>query len=158
MASRIGFDVLTDDATRVQLSPELRIWGDGTDSEVHLLPEARDVFPDLSADAPSWVSPRGVKKLVVRTKNPGTRPYATRARVCLLEREARTSTKPVLTVVQADVIYDAICHAPDVELDLAPDQRKRVARALAASGGWRLELSSNPDDALPLLRHMLDTM
>ena len=158
MASRIGCDVLTDDATRVQLSPELRVWGDGTNSEIHLLPDARREFPELNPDAPSWESPRGVKKLVVRTNNPNAKPFATRARVCLLERDPRATPEPSLIAVEPDAIFDAICHAPDVELDLAPDQRKRVARALAAAGGWRLSLSRNPNDALPLLRHMLDAM
>jgi len=158
MASRIGYDVLTDDATRVQLSPELRIWGDGTDSEIHLLPQARDVFPELSPDAPSWESPRGVKKLVIRTKHPNAKPYVTRVRVCLLEREPNATLAPSLTMVEPDVIYGAICQAPDAELDLAPDQRERAAHALAAAGGWRLRLSSNPSDAMPFLREMLDAL
>jgi hypothetical protein len=29
-------------------------------------------------------------------------------------------------------------------------------RAIAAGGGWRLRLSGNPHEALPLLRQMLD--
>ena len=73
-------------------------------------------------------------------------------RVCLLARAQFASLEPVgpLTII------DALSTNVAPGFDRFPERHARVVRELAAPGGWRLNLSSNPQDALPLIRAMLD--
>jgi hypothetical protein len=158
VAHRAGIDVLSDDSTRIQLTPTLRVWGDGTLPRVHLLAEARRSFPELRRHEPGWMSGNGVPKLVVETAptDGGTfRPYATRVRVCLLARDA-TAREVTRRIASPDEIRRALLDAPEAAHDLSPGSRPRVAAALSAGGGWRLELSDDVYAALPHLQAMLD--
>jgi hypothetical protein len=154
VAHRAGIEALADDSTRVQLTPAVRIWGEGDARFLHLMKEAKTRFPELRDLEPDWLSAGGVTKLSVRAgpldgKQP---PYASSARVCLLSRGsgaiARRPASP------AD-IREALLNAPEAVADRAPAQRVRVADALAAPGGWHLALTSDPIDAVPHLREML---
>ena len=152
VAYRAGLDVLADDSSRVQLKPTLRVWGEGRTSYLHLLPRARDEFAELRTLEPGWLSAGGETKLSVKIQLRERDLFATRARVCLLTRGAGGITRHV---VDADAIRRALLGAPEVEADLAPAQRVRAADALSVNGGWRLNLTSNPMDAVPQLREML---
>jgi hypothetical protein len=44
----------------------------------------------------------------------------------------------------------------ETAFDMTPERSPHIARALAADGGWRLNLSSSPRDAVPYLRDMLE--
>jgi hypothetical protein len=44
----------------------------------------------------------------------------------------------------------------DAGFDRYPARHERVVADLSRQGGWELELSDDPDDALPLLRRMLE--
>lgn len=155
VAHRAGIDVLADDASRVQLEPEVRLWGDGTSPRVHLLEHARHDFAELRGQEPDWLSGSGVPKLSVQLLPPGgaaRSPFASLVRVCLL---ARHRGIVALRAATSGEIRDALLRAPEAALDLAPDRRARVASALAAPGGWHLTLSDHPSDAVPHLRAML---
>jgi hypothetical protein len=58
--------------------------------------------------------------------------------------------------VEPDDLVDALVCRVDAGFDRFPERHPLVARALAASGGWRLTLTGDPHDALPLLHDMLD--
>ncbi len=152
-AHRAGLEVLTDDSTRVQLSPDLRIWGEGGEQSVHLLSHARKEFVELGHLEPDWLSAGGVAKLSVRLRTPVQEqlPYATVASVCLLSRNAESITRRPASAAE---IRDALLNAAP-GFDLAPEQLVRVADALTAPGGWHLKLSPDPTEALPHLREMI---
>jgi hypothetical protein len=157
VAHRAGIEALSDDSTRVQLSPELRIWGEGDARSLHLMLSAKAEFPELRDLEPDWLSAGGVTKLSVR---PGSLdraqlPYATTARVCLLSRGTGSVAR---RHASASEIREALLSAPEGLADRAPAQRVRVADALAAPGGWYLKLSSDPSEAIPYLRDMLDEL
>ena len=147
-AHRAGLEVLADDSVRVQLTPALRVWGDGTPPRVRLLEDVAR-WDAIARDAPR--DPDG--KFVVDTRDPSRawRPFAERARVCLLTR----GHDVVLRRASPHEIEQAILAAPETRLDLAPGQRPGVVRALAAPGGWHLTLSSRAEQALPSIRAML---
>ena len=153
VAHRAGIGVLADDSVRVQLEPELRVWGDGPTPRVHLLEDARDEFAELRDHAVSRPSSGGVRKLAVALPAPAVEwsPFARAARVCLLTRAGTVSVRNAT----AREIFDTLMHSPEAELDLAPEQRDRVAAALASPGGWHLTLSNRASEAIPHLRDML---
>ena len=156
LAYRAGIDVLSDDSTKVQLEPELRVWGDGSPARVQLLEQARRDFPELAQGEPRTstgdVAP---PKIPVDTRREGRpfRPYVRQARVCLLSRDARPIDR---SAVAPDEIRRALLDAPEAVLDLNPGARAQVAAALAGDGGWRLKLSDDVNAALPHLLAMFD--
>jgi hypothetical protein len=150
-ASRLGLTLLTDDSVRVQCGPTLRVWG--MTGAVHLLDDARARFPELAAQSWPTVRARLGDKHVIPVVAPADDPWVSRVRVCLLGHERG----PVeLTRVSADEIVSTIVNAPEQRYDLAPEQRRRAAEAIAAGGGWRLRLSHDPAQAMPHLRDMLN--
>lgn len=160
VAHHAGLSVLADDACRVQLVPELCIWGDTPAPRVHLLEQARSDFPELRDREVAWVSAGGVQKLEVEIPPSAAPPYARRARVCLLSRDEHDGDKHGVHGVSRRTaslreISSALLRSPEAALDLAPHQRDALAAALAAGGGWHLTLSPDPDDAIPHVRAML---
>ena len=83
----------------------------------------------------------------------GARPrHARRAAVCLL---ARGAARARLERVPPATLADALARDLDPGFDRFPERHDVVVRALGAGGGWRLTLSHDPREALPLLREML---
>ena len=147
-----GFDVLSDDRVWVQLEPRLRVWG--WPGRARLLPDAASHFPDV---ARRGVLARvdGKEKLVVELPYdgaPAARHSAGRATVCLL---ARGDGRVELERLAPAAIERALTRQPDAGFDRFPVRHEAVVRALAAQGGWRLTLSRDPREALPLLHRML---
>lgn len=153
VAYRAGIGVLADDATRVQLTPELRVWGDGTPARIHLLEHVRVRFAELRGLDAERLSEADELKVVVKTAGASV-PYARRPRVCLLSRPGAQR----VTVLRAEPaeIHERLLAAPEAEMDLAPANRERVYAALAAPGGWHVTLSSRAEDAVPHLRRLLE--
>lgn len=151
-ASRAGIAVLADDASRVQLEPQLRVWGDGNRARIRLLENTRRHFPELAGRETDWLAGDGIMKMSVEPTVNGAEPFATRARVCLLQRHAGPVARRQVTPKE---VRDALLNAPEAAMDLAPAQRERVVSALAAPGGWHLTLSGDPTEAIPHLEHML---
>lgn len=153
VAHRAGIDVLADDATRVQLAPELRVWGDGTPARIHLFEHVRARFDELRDLEAIEMNPSEEPKVVVVTGGVSA-PYARRPRVCLLSRPGVER----VTVRRAGPaeIRERLLAAPEAEMDLAPANRGRVYSALAAPGGWHITLSPRAEDAVPHLRRLLE--
>jgi hypothetical protein len=147
LAHDAGLDVLADDHVWVQRAPSLRVWG--APVRARLLPDAAERFPRLArAATPSTVD--GKTKLVVTLRAAPS--VVDSAVVCVLGRGGRARLEPIDA---SDVVGELTCNvAPG--FDRFPERHDAVARALAGRGGWRLTLSRDPRDAMPLLRHMLD--
>jgi len=154
-AHRAGIDVLSDDATRVQLTPELRVWGDGAPARILLLDDVRGRYADLRALTAHAMGPDNEPKVIVRLgQGPDWVPYGRNPRVVLLSRSgAETVT---VTHAPPHEIFTALMSAEEAEMDLSPGNRERVLGALAAAGGYRMDLSPRATDAIPKLRELLE--
>lgn len=133
LADASGFDVLSEDHVWIQLAPVRRVWGWPGFARL------------LTGDREKTVS-------ALRGRDCVACYVAEAPTVCLLDRGARAS----LERVDARTIIDALTCGVAPGFDRFPARNAVVANALAAGGGWRLTLSANPDDALPLLDEMLN--
>jgi hypothetical protein len=147
-ASKAGFDVLSDDAAYIQLEPR-RVWGGG--ASVLLLGDAAARWPEF-AGMETALFPTGKRKTIVRAGSVGSRPWVTRAGVCLLDRAGG----PVkVTRIGAEEIRPVIVHDPAGAGGRFGARLEQSADWLSAHGGWRMSLSSDPGDAIPHLQKML---
>jgi hypothetical protein len=144
-----GLDLLGDDHVRVQLDPSLRVWG--WPSRVRLLTETAE---RMGAPYESLETTSGKRKSLVDARRgvSAARLVATDATVCLLTRDGGPLALEPLNA-------DAVAAALDAQLvpgfDRFPARWPAVRRALAVRGGWRLNLSADPHDALPVVRDLL---
>ena len=144
-----GLDLLGDDHVRVQLAPTIRIWG--WPGRVKLLAETAARMG--LARAPIETANGKTKAVIDARRDVGAgRLVAGSATVCVLARDGGgVSLEPLSP--------DALAHALDAQLapgfDRFPARWPHVVRALTERGGWRLNLSRDPNDALPLVREML---
>jgi hypothetical protein len=146
-ARNAGFDVLSEDHAWIQLEPETRVWG--TACRIRLAPDAARHFPEAAAAATSETV-GGKTKLAIDV--PAGALMSRDAVVCLLSRsEGEASVEPLGAATVEESLVSNV--APG--FDRFPSRHERVARALAARGGWRLSLPADPRDALPLFEHML---
>ena len=154
LAHQAGIEVLAEDVVWVQREPELRIWGFG--ERVHLLEEARESFPELREHDVIRSSADGERKLAIGIPSPRAGeglPFGRRARVCLLSRNGQHVSR---TTVSPEEIQRRLLDVRETAFDMTPERSPLVAKALAADGGWCLNLSSSPEDAVPHLRAMLE--
>ena len=149
LAHTSGIDVLSDDRVWVELHPALRIWAGPL--RVRLLGDASSHFPELSRlDEPIGGDGKS-KRSVAFTGQTCTVP-ADRAVVCVLTRGAKVA----LDRIAGSVLREELAGQLAPGFDRFPERQDVVLRTLTAEGGWRLTLSDNPHDALPLLHRMLD--
>ncbi|HEY4218295.1 MAG TPA: hypothetical protein VGM67_14235 [Gemmatimonadaceae bacterium] len=133
LAHEAGIDVMSEDRVWVQLDPTLRIWG--------WPGHARLRFAGESA-----------KRIVSLARSDGANCHrADAAVVCVLARGSAAS----LDRIDSGTVCAALTHDVAPGFDRFPSRHNTCARTLAAPGGWRLTLSSDPRDALPLLQRML---
>lgn len=152
-ASRSGFEVLADDASYLQLEPQLRIWG--RPGRLHLQPDAGIHFPELHDSAATRL-PNGKTKIVVPVKLPGREARAVkRIGVCLLVRDGRALG---VKRVRAPEIETALATELANELFMFGDPMRATLRWLTQGGGWSLNLSDRPSDAVPLVGEILDQL
>src|SRR5881296_707238 len=155
-AHRLGLRVLSDDAVYVQLDPEFRVWG--LPGRVRLLPTAVSHFPELAARSPTLLA-NGDEKLLVQCLGEwplatAPAPVATRVGVCLLERTGGSTTVSKAPASSAEVqafLKDGI-GLSRARFGASLDE---ALRRLAGTGGWRVSLSANPADAMPMFDDML---
>ena len=144
-----GLDLLGDDHVRVQLAPTIRIWG--WPGRVKLLAESAARMGVATARIETA---NGKTKAVIDARRDvgADRLVASSATVCVLARDGGGVSLEPLTP-------DALARALDEQLapgfDRFPARWPHVVRALTEHGGWRLNLSSDPHEALPLVREML---
>lgn len=153
-AHRRGLRVLSDDSAYVQLEPAFRLWG--TPGRVYLAPEARAHFPELAGRPPALLV-NGNEKLVVEVSGewpaPGAAaPVASRAGVCLLERTAGAVSLAAAAPTEVQSFLRGGMGLSAMRFDVSLD---RALAQLTRLGGWRLSLSDNPAEALPLIDAML---
>jgi hypothetical protein len=132
VAHHAGIDVLSEDRVWVQLDPALRLWG--WPGGVRLLDDGASV--------------ESKSKHVVTIESRTL--AADHATVCVLACGAVAS----LERVSRDVIAESL-RIVDAGFDRFPERHEAVVRALSDEGGWRLTLSSDASDAVPLLEAML---
>ena len=148
-ASRAGLDVRGDEAAYVQRRPELRIWGMA--GRVRLSPAAAAHFPELREVVPA-PSVNGKLKVVtdIQVGDASLSPVE-RGAVCLL---TRGSGPPELQRLGPPEVFDALTSGVESGFDLDMEAGREVAELLARNGGWRLCLSKDPCDAVPLLEEV----
>ena len=151
LAHRSGIGVISDDHVWVQLVPALRIWGGPLN--VRLLAEASGHFPELSQFEPASLT-RGTLKTALKLGDVSQADHARcdSATVCVMTRGARVS----LERVGGSQLEEELARQLTPGFDRFAGRHNEVVRALTADGGWRLTLSDDPFDALPLLQRMLD--
>ncbi len=150
-AHRLGLRVLSDDAVYVQLDPEFRVWG--LPGRVRLLTTAVTHFPELGGRSPTLLANGDVVQC------PGewpaataAAPVATRAGVCLLERKGTAASKAPASSAEVQAFLKDGLGLSRARFGASLDE---ALRRLADAGGWRVSLSANPVDAMPLLNDML---
>jgi len=145
-----GMDLLGDDHVRVQLAPELRMWG--WPGRVRLTLATR-WSPKLqhAGDAPESTAGN---KAVVETldRMSAARLVAHDVVVCLLERDGGPAA---LTPIDAAALARALDAQLAPGFDRFPARWPAVRDALAARAGWRLNLSSDPREGVALVRGIL---
>jgi len=151
MAHATGLDVLSDDTVWVQLDPDTRLWG--WTRRVHLTPESQRFFPELQTLERSETDSTG--KLVINLdRTEGPKSFVRReGTVCILERGAKT---PSLERVDSGELARALSTHLTQGYDRYPERLEAAVRALARNGGWRLRLSDDPRDAMPVLLKLVD--
>lgn len=133
LAHSAGLDVLSEDTVWIQLEPTLQVWGWPGYARL-LIDDARDKsrIPLANTSRPACY-------------------VANRAAVCLLERGDSAALERASSVE----IFTALMKSVAPGFDRFPERHEKAASRLATNGGWRLTLSGNPADALPLLTRMI---
>ena len=144
-----GLDLLGDDHVRVQLTPSLRVWG--WPGRVRLLAETA---ASLGMSQLPVQLANGKRKAVIDARHgmSAGRLVASDATVCVLARNGGAlSLEPLDSA--------SLVRALDLQLapgfDRFPVKWPEVARALTARGGWRLNLTNDAHEALPVVRDLL---
>lgn len=132
-----GLDLLGEDHVRVQLQPRVRVWG--WPARVRLLVGSSDAAKEA---------------IHVQTDMTPARLVADEISVCCLTRDdGAAALEPLDTAALASALDDQM--APG--FDRFPARWPAVRDALAARGGWRLNLSSDPREGVAFVRRVLDS-
>ena len=138
-----GLDLLAEDHARVQLEPRLRVWG--WPARVRMLVDGAMAGVSASRDP---------TKMAIRVESgiSAARLVADEITVCSLSRDGRAASLEPLGAA-------ALARALDTQLapgfDRFPTRWPAVRDALTRSGGWQLNLSSDPRDGVELVRRLL---
>jgi len=151
-ARSAGLDLLSDDNVRIELGPPFRVWG--WPRRLRLLSVSSGLFPELAGGGGALSAKKGKIAFDLGEDARPARHVAEDAVVCVLTRERRPS--PELEQLTVGDVVRALSERVEPGFDLYPARHAVVVQALAARGGWRLTLSSDPREALPLLVEMLD--
>ncbi len=149
-ASRAGLEVRGDEAAYVQRDPALRVWGMPGTLRLSTLGALH--FPELS-EVPPIVSLNGKQKVVVDLDiEDDVLSPVEEAAVCILSKGHDTA---LLERLKPSVVFEFLTNRVESGFDINPAEGKRVAQQLAGNGGWRVKLSDDPFDAVPLIEEML---
>jgi len=144
-----GLDLLGDDHVRVQLEPTLRLWG--WPARLRLLADSAERVGAVHAP-PQLLNGKWKTVIDARDGVTAARLIASDATVCVLSRDGGPLALEPLSP-------GALTRALDEQLapgfDLFPARWPAVTRALSARGGWRLNLSDDPHEAVPIVRDLL---
>ncbi len=155
-ALRAGFKLLAEDVVYLQGQPRLRVWG--MPGFLHLPPEARRFFPELSGRQPTLLA-NGKVKLALRAREVGevsALPVAERIGICRLSGAGSGSGVVRLSPEELEAAGMA---SREPGFDIFADTIGPVlGRVIREGGGWRLRLGSRPAEALPFLHEMFDEL
>ena len=149
MAHSAGLDVLTEDALWVQLHPTLRFWGWAR--HIHLKPESVQFFPELAGRSVRDTDASG--KMVVDVEREAQSFEKSNAAVCVIERGAGS---PGLERLSRNDLVRILTDQLTQGYDRYPERLDSTVDAVAADGGWKLRLTDDPREALPLLLQLVD--
>ncbi len=152
-AARSGIGALGEDVAYVQREPDFRVWT--APRRIHLLPEAASFFPEL-ADRRTTRLPNGKNKIVVgldRTRGNHMNPV-TQIGVCLLQKG--TGAPHVLPAGRAEV-EQVLNGQLEPGFDFFRESAENTGRMVSerALRCWRLVVSPDPRESVPLLRGLL---
>ena len=146
-----GLRVLADDAVYLQMNPTLRVWG--STGPVRVPEDSRCFFSALGDDLQTFVAGGRTKLAVPRPPlGGGALPVAERAGICILEP---SSGAPALEPMAAEEIVERAAHPIEPGFDWYADTIGPAVERLAAAGGWRLRLGSDPHAAAALVSEAL---
>jgi hypothetical protein len=150
--ARAGFSLLAEDVVYVSLSARPRLWGNPW--RIHLLPDAPRHFPEL-ADLPAQIQANGKRKLAIDVAGLGAaQPHcqAERAAVCIVRRHGGAAS--ALTPIDPASAAASLSRDLEPGFDLHP-RTGEVAAMLTAGGAYHLDLGSDLEGAVELLRDLL---
>ena len=154
LAQMRGFEMLSDDATYVQLDGAQRVWGSPGRSYVpkdvaSRIAELRDREPRLL--------PSGKRKIVAALKGvSGERPpVVDRVGVCLLQRDGG---KAWIRRVQPAAVATFLLEGLGPQRALYAATAAPAVEWLAGDGGWLINLSSDPGDGVRLLESVVSDL
>jgi len=156
---KAGMKVLADDAVYVQLHPRLAFWG--IPVRIYLLPDARTsslgTQPGLAA-----VLATGATKTVITTPSDRRAPVpliTDRVGAVILERSpGRRADTARLRPVPAATVVEALTADLAIPLAQFGDSMREAIRRVGRHPAWRLTLSPDPADAVPLLHDVFDQL
>jgi len=144
-----GLDLLGDDHVRVQLEPSMRIWG--WPARVRLLAETAERMGVPHAPVHT-LDPKRKAVVDASAGVSASRLVADDATVCVLSRDGGPlALEPLSPAEVARALEEQL--APG--FDRFPARWPSVVRALTARGGWRLNLSRDAHEAVPIVRDLL---
>jgi hypothetical protein len=152
-ASRDGLDALGDDIAHIQLHPARRVWT--LPSRYSLLRDVARRWDELSSAVPTRL-PTGKTKVVVQDDRWTSSNTVDSFGVCLLERGSGAAS---LETIGSDELKARLVgmNAPGFDI-YSDDDRRSVLGAISEPGGWKLRLSRDPQDSLPLIHNMLSAL
>lgn len=152
VAHRAGIQVMSEDRVWIQQEPALQVWG--WPMHLHLRPEAAEHFPEVGGLPLHARGARDVRHLVSLATSERSAPpfHADEITVCLL---TRGEDPPSIERVSAVEIVEALTHDVAPGFDRHTTRHRPAMQAIAGDGGWRMRLSPDPHEALPLLEHIL---
>ena len=148
-ASRAGLRYLSDDAVYVQREP-WRIWREAP--AALLMGDVARKFPELDRYEVSTL-PGNRSKVVVPMDTAFERhPWVNRAEVCML---VRGNGRASLERVGPDALRPVLLLDHLEDHDRYGARLDEVTDSLVRRGGWRLTITDQPADAIPLIRQAL---
>jgi hypothetical protein len=151
-ASRRGAGLFAEDYVWVQQRPRFRLWG--RPRGFHLPVEAARFFPELAGRAPAILA-NGKAKIAVPVPRPGRAEAAwvDRAAVCVL---GRARGAPRLSRLTARATARLLAAEMTAGFDIFADVVGPLVRHCCRHGGWKLWLSRDPREAVPLVQRLLE--
>jgi hypothetical protein len=151
MAHAAGLDVLTEDALWVQLDPGLRFWGWAR--HIHLRADATRFFPELIGKAIRDTDASGKIAVDIRREHEAHSFEKSQGTVCVIDRAGGS---PSLERVSRAELISILTDQLTQGYDRYPQRLESTVSAVAGDGGWRLTLTDDPREALPLLMKLVD--
>jgi hypothetical protein len=138
-AARVGLPAFSEDTVFVQTEPDFKIWAAARAIHIFEKDAATDAGAGMRFRAGRW-------KKIIPIASP--RHMAERAILCVLARGDRAGLEPI---GREDAVIQLTAD-PEPGYQFYGERSAAAVRTLAAGGAWRLTLSSDPAEAIALVR------